>query len=502
MTAIAETAATTIPFTLNRASPGNKVAHLVVTLSSSAPPGSTISLTLDTSLTQLTDQGGTAATKETVANLSLSLVNGAINIAATTVTLSPSSKTVPLNGTGTLRATLSRAAAGNTTVSLNSSNSSVASVPASVVVPDGATSAEVSVSGVAVGTAKITATLGSSTSISNVTVTDCNTPSAPVVTAPASVEAGTTYTVSWGAVSGATEYIVDESTDQAFTSPTSQTVTTTSATFSHTPGGTSYYYRVRAHTLTGSCNLFSPYSAAVSVQISATPLSVTRVLAVVGSLQGNFGSFFRTSVRLFNPKSDAVSGRIVFHPAGASGSVSDPSLPISIEPGKTLSFADLLPAMGVASGIGSADVIADPASPFPAVLARVFNDAGDAGTTGLAEDALPLDSALRTGQSGALIAPLDVQKFRLNIGVRTLDQGSAMTFTVRDADGTVVKTVSKEFAPTFFTQISSAAMLDGYALTGGETITIDVTSGAAFVYGATTDNTTNDPSVQFAGSID
>jgi hypothetical protein len=45
-------------------------------------------------------------------------------------------------------------------------------------------------------------------------------------------------------------------------------------------------------------------------------------------------------------------------------------------------------------------------------------------------------------------------------------------------------------------------MLDGYVLTGGETITFDVTGGAAFVYGSTTDNTTNDPSVQLARRIE
>jgi len=65
-----------------------------------------------------------------------------------------------------------------------------------------------------------------------------------------------------------------------------------------------------------------------------------------------------------------------------------------------------------------------------------------------------------------------------------------------------VKTTTKSYAPTFFTQISSAQMLDGYALTSGETITFEVTGGAAFVYGSTTDNTTNDPSVQFARRIE
>ena len=45
-------------------------------------------------------------------------------------------------------------------------------------------------------------------------------------------------------------------------------------------------------------------------------------------------------------------------------------------------------------------------------------------------------------------------------------------------------------------------MLEGYALVGGETITIQITSGSAFIYGSTTDNTTQDPSVQFAKRVE
>ena len=70
-----------IPFTLNAALPGNQVAHLLVTISPSAPPGA-VTLTLDPTLTQLTDQAGSGATKETVAAGNLLLVNGAITVTA------------------------------------------------------------------------------------------------------------------------------------------------------------------------------------------------------------------------------------------------------------------------------------------------------------------------------------------------------------------------------------------------------------------------------------
>jgi hypothetical protein len=70
-----------IPFTLNAAAPGNQVAHLLVTIAPTATPG-VITLTLDPVLTQLTDQAGSAATKETVAAGNLSLVGGSINVTA------------------------------------------------------------------------------------------------------------------------------------------------------------------------------------------------------------------------------------------------------------------------------------------------------------------------------------------------------------------------------------------------------------------------------------
>src|SRR6266536_3049273 len=70
-----------IPFTLNASLPGNQVAHLLITISPAATPGA-VTLTLDPTLTQLTDQAGSGGTKETVAAGNLLLVNGAITVTA------------------------------------------------------------------------------------------------------------------------------------------------------------------------------------------------------------------------------------------------------------------------------------------------------------------------------------------------------------------------------------------------------------------------------------
>lgn len=499
-----------IPFTLNAAAPGNRVAHLAITLSPSATPGTSISLKLDPSLTQLTDTGGSAATKETEANGQLQLVDGAINIPMPTLTLTPSAINVEQNKTGNLTARLSLALTNPTTISLMSANPSVASVASSIIIPAGSTTRSVAVSGEAVGTTSITATLppalGGTSDSSNVTVLepaqDCILPAVPQMTTPvASVDSGTQYSIAWSLVAAATEYLLQESTDANFASATTTTVTAPPSTFTHNvTTDTRYYYRVRARNHSTGCDLTSAASASVSVLVEAPdqPVQLTRILPVVGSTAGNFGSFFKTSVQLFNPSDAAISGNIVYHPTEGTG---DATLAYSLAPGKSIAWDDLLPAMG-RGGLGTADIVGDLGSAIPVSSVRVFNDAGVDGTTGLNEDAFRIEDALQSGQTGALIAPGDFTRFRLNIGIRTLEQGAAMSIIVRDRDGVGLKTLDRNFPATHFEQTSSTGFLLGLTLTGGESIAIRMTSGSAFLYGATTDNKTNDPSIQFARRVD
>jgi len=85
-----------IPFTSNSPLPGNQVAALHITVSSAAAGGSTITLTFDPVLTQLTDQAGNPATRETTAAVNLSLVNGAVNVLAAPVTTVPATSPTAL----------------------------------------------------------------------------------------------------------------------------------------------------------------------------------------------------------------------------------------------------------------------------------------------------------------------------------------------------------------------------------------------------------------------
>lgn len=241
-----------------------------------------------------------------------------------------------------------------------------------------------------------------------------------------------------------------------------------------------------AITLTPGPGAFSIFSIAIGPSPSA-------ILTAVASANGALGSFFRTGVQLQNPGSSAITGSIVFHTAGVSGTTSDPFLSYTLNPGQTQNIADLLPALS-RSGLGSADVVSTSGS-LPTVVTRVFNDAGDSGTSGFTEDLVKPQNALSAGDQFVLLLPADLVRFRYNIGVRTLGTGASITVTQRNSAGNVVGTVSKTYAPTYFEQVGATAFL-GAAPSANDSLTVTVNSGALFIYGATTDNTTQDPSVQ------
>jgi streptogramin lyase len=232
------------------------------------------------------------------------------------------------------------------------------------------------------------------------------------------------------------------------------------------------------------------------VELTRAPAIASRILPVVGSTIGAINSFFRTAVQIHNATTAPMSGRVVFHPSGASGAESDPAVGYVLQPGQTQSIADLLPAMG-RSGVGSADIEVTVGG-VPITNVRVFNDWGAAGTTGFTEEPMRTDDALRAGGSAVLILPEDLTRYRFNLGVRTLSAGARASLTLRDASGAILATVSRTFPAAYHEQQPATAFLGVAVLPAGRSISIAMTDGAAIFYGATVDNTTGDPSLQIA----
>jgi hypothetical protein len=224
--------------------------------------------------------------------------------------------------------------------------------------------------------------------------------------------------------------------------------------------------------------------------------SVAAILAVAGSTPGN-GTYFRTRIQIYNPRTAPISGKFVFHTQSVSGKASDPSLSYTLNAGQTIDYADLLPAMGIASGLGSIDIMTTPGDPVPVMSARIFSDAGVNGSAGFFIEPLGPDTALQAGESGVIIAPADPAAARLNLGVRSLETGASFLITVRSKNGAVRNTVNKTYGSTFFEQVNANSYA-GVILDASDTITFTMISGKAIIYGSQTDNKTQDPSVQYA----
>ncbi len=226
------------------------------------------------------------------------------------------------------------------------------------------------------------------------------------------------------------------------------------------------------------------------------PLAPTAVLPAIASTPGAFNSRFVTSAQISNPHGFAISGRIVFHPAGVSGQSSDPSLSYTLAPFETRSYTDLVAATG-GNGLGSADVIASVGG-TPAMVVQV-TDQASARAPSLQMPLVDPSQALVFGSTGVLASPAEVTKNRFNIGIRSLEQGVTMTVTLYGGSA-VVKSVSVSYPPNHFVQIPAGDLL-GVSSGASQSLIFSVDSGSAIVYGATVDNSGAGMTLQIASPI-
>lgn len=327
--------------------------------------------------------------------------------------------------------------------------------------------------------------------------TSCTTPATPQLSGPASVNSGAPFTISWNAIGGVADYRVEESLDAAFTSPTATTVAGTElALTKQVTSATTYYFRVTSRNGGAGCDVGSAPSATLAVVVNppGVPAAQLRYIPAVISGAGANGSFFRTALQLHNPTAARIAGRLVFHPAGTEGKASDPSKDFALDPGQTLYYADVVVALG-SQGLGSLDVVVDNGVP-PRAVARVLNDAGAAGTTGMFEPLLATEDALASGAVATLLAPPDPVAARYNVGIRTLAP-TDVTIELWNSSHVLLASSTRYFPANAFEQMSVADYL-GFPPGANATLVVRIGSGRAFVYGAATDNVTQDPSLDLA----
>ena len=104
---------------------------------------------------------------------------------------------------------------------------------------------------------------------------------------------------------------------------------------------------------------------------------------------------------------------------------------------------------------------------------------------------------LKADTTAYLVIPPDLTAFRFNIGVRTFASGVSVSIFVVDPDGHSIFFTQKRWDANMIFQQEGSALV-GRALPPGGALRLQVQSGTAVIYGATADNTTQDPSLQYA----
>lgn len=233
---------------------------------------------------------------------------------------------------------------------------------------------------------------------------------------------------------------------------------------------------------------------AIVIATSSFAETLRGVVPVVGSTAGAFGSNFRTELQLHNRSSIAMKGRLVFHPQGRSAADGDASIPFVLEPRQTIHYGDVVASLGQ-SGLGSLDLMLESGG-VPSVVARAFDDKGEAGTSGATVAVVEPSSALRSGDSAVLLTPSDRTSYRFNVGIRTLAAPARIRVSIYGSNGILRKAAfERAYAPSWFEQRSGDSFANEVLL-ADEAIVVEVLEGELVLYGTTTDNKTNDPSIE------
>ncbi|HET7433686.1 MAG TPA: MBG domain-containing protein [Thermoanaerobaculia bacterium] len=235
----------------------------------------------------------------------------------------------------------------------------------------------------------------------------------------------------------------------------------------------------------------SAASLSYSVVLPGTPLDFDAVIPVVGNVPGAGGSLFRTTVHLTNATDTIEEGEITFVDATL------PAVHFQLAPHETRFLDDLLPA--AYHSLTSANV-RRLRGPLPSILAHVFNDQAEHGTSGLLERAIPIERTLTAGDRAVLVTPIDPIAARMNIGLRSFADGLLVRITRRAADGTLLGTTDHAVAPSTLEQQPASALVAA-PIGISESLTFEVLNGGGVIYGSATDNGTNDPNMQMAAEL-
>ncbi len=210
------------------------------------------------------------------------------------------------------------------------------------------------------------------------------------------------------------------------------------------------------------------------VTASAPAAEVVRYVPSGASSAGLGGTYWTTSVTLFNPSADRpLTVRVAFLPEGRDGR-SAPEVSVEVPSRRAVTLSDLVGGLLGASGRGGIRLRAD--GDFLAT-SRTGTPGSSGGTYGVAVPVFPAESALA---SSLLLAgsPQGPSDFRTNAGaLNPSTTGARATFVARDAaTGAVVSERAVDLPPLGHGQLDD--LFAGHHLPNGGLVEVTATASA------------------------
>ncbi|MGC8915949.1 MAG: hypothetical protein ACP5NF_03120 [Thermoanaerobaculum sp.] len=223
----------------------------------------------------------------------------------------------------------------------------------------------------------------------------------------------------------------------------------------------------------------------------------------VGHGPGQFGSQWRTDVWVSRPTgTTAATVDIYFLPRGDSNAWPPESRPITVNPGETREFVDIVKDLfGKDNAFGALRFLADQevlvtARIYSAGLTIVTNDGNKTGSAGQFFAALPAAAAVGLGQSTDVQGVAQDSGTRTNVGWVEVT-GNPCSIQVQRVDGNGVVVASQTYNVGAFAVVQKGNILNELGGPGGNQrlrITVVSGSGKILAFGSRLDNASNDPS--------
>lgn len=274
----------------------------------------------------------------------------------------------------------------------------------------------------------------------------------------------------------------------------------TSRVTAHTVVTTSGTYTIEAESLFGADPVSSslpwsgPYTLIVTLTGgTTTPPTTTansQIVPIVGHVTGAGGSAFRSDLKLYNPSSSTITGRLVFTPRNQSRSASDPSVAFNVPPFGVRFFEDVY-LQGYPGGSGAARLTIVPDTTTSAALVvdtSTYTANPDGGE--LAQSPTVSIPGDYYGSGKKLVGLLGKGSERSNVFVMTGSTDVTIQWRLRDSNGVGSQTFTKSYAKDSTFQMS-VADITGVAPPPNASLEATIQSGTARVALSPVNNVSN-----------